>query len=94
MGQVAVGGVFAVIEDLVGTRTELFVAIVVIVGVAGAAAIVYRWLRQSNGERFKQLLAAREAVAGLMHPNPDPDVMALVTAAPALAAQVDIEVTI
>jgi len=94
MGQVAVGGIFALIENLVGTRTELFVAIVAIAGVAGAAAIVYRWLRQSNGERFKQLLADREAVTVLMHPNPDPDAMASATAVAALAEQLDTEVTI
>ncbi|MFW6321774.1 MAG: bifunctional oligoribonuclease/PAP phosphatase NrnA, partial [Halohasta sp.] len=80
MGQVAVGGVFAVIEELVGTRTELFVAIVAVAGAMGAAAIVYRWLRQSNGERFRQLLADQEAVAVLVHPNPDPDAMASATA--------------
>ncbi|WP_253736281.1 DHH family phosphoesterase [Halohasta salina] len=94
MGQLAVGGVFAVIEEFVGSRTELFVAIVVIVGTVGAAAIVYRWLRQSNGERFRGLLADQEAVAVLLHPNPDPDAMASATAIAALAAQVDTEVTI
>jgi len=94
MGQVAVGGVFALIENLVGTRTELFVAIVAIAGLAGAAAIVYRWLGQSSGERFKQLLADRETVTVLMHPNPDPDAMASATAVAALAEQLDTEVTI
>ncbi|MFW6321655.1 MAG: DHH family phosphoesterase, partial [Halohasta sp.] len=94
MGQVAVGEVFSVIEELVQSQTELFVAIVALAGVAGAAAIVYRWLRQSNGERFKQLLADREAVTVLMHPNPDPDAMASATAVAALAEQLDTEVTI
>ena len=94
MGQLAVGGVFAVVEDLVGSRTELFVAIVVIAGTVGAAAIVYRWLRQSDGERFKGLLADQEAVTVLLHPNPDPDAMASATAIAALADQVDTEVTI
>ena len=94
MGQLAVGGVFAVVEDLVGSRTELFVAIVVIAGTVGAAAIVYRWLRQSDGERFKGLLADQEAVTVLLHPNPDPDAMASATAIAALADQVGTEVTI
>ena len=94
MGQLAVGGVFTAIEELVGSRTELFVAIVVIVGTVGAAAIVYRWLRQSDGERFKQLLADQEAVTVLLHPNPDPDAMASATAIAALAGQVDTRVTI
>ena len=94
MEQLLVGEVFGLIEEWVSTQTELFVAIVVIAGVAGAAAIVYRWLRQSNGERFKQLLADREAVTVLMHPNPDPDAMASATAVAALAEQLDTEVTI
>jgi len=94
MEQLAVGGVFAAVEALVGSRTELFVAIVVIVGTVGAAAIVYRWLRQSDGERFKGLLADQEAVTVLLHPNPDPDAMASATAIAALADQVDTEVTI
>jgi len=94
MEQLLVAEVFGVIEELVLSRTELFVAIVVVVGVLGAAAIVYRWLRQSNGERFKQLLAEQEAVTVLMHPNPDPDAMASATAVAALADQVDTDVTI
>jgi len=94
MGQVAVGGIFGLVEDLVSTQTELFVAIVVTAGVVGAAAIVYRWLRQSNGERFKQILSNRESVVVLMHPNPDPDAMASATAVAALADQLDTDVTI
>jgi len=94
MEQLLVSEVFGIIEELVLTQTELFVAIVVTAGVLGAAAIVYRWLRQSNGERFKQLLADRKAVTVLMHPNPDPDAMASATAVAALAEQLDTEVTI
>ena len=94
MGQLAVGEVFGLLEDLVAAQTELFVAIVVLAGLAGAAAIAYRWLRQSNGERFKQLLAEQEAVTVLMHPNPDPDAMASATAVAALADQLETEVTI
>ncbi len=94
MEQLLVSEIFGIIEDLVLTQTELFVAIVVTVGVLGVAAIVYRWLRQSNGERFKQLLADREAVTVLMHPNPDPDAMASATAVAALAEQLDTDVTI
>ncbi len=94
MEQLLVGGIFGVVEELVLSQTELFVAIVVTAGVLGAAAIVYRWLRQSNGERFKQLLAEREAVTVLMHPNPDPDAMASATAVAALAEQLDTSVTI
>jgi len=94
MGQLAVGEVFRLIEEMVSAQTELFVAIVVLAGLTGAAAIVYRWLRQSNGERFKQLLADQEAVTVLMHPNPDPDAMASATAVAAMAEQLDTEVTI
>ncbi len=94
MGQLAVGEAFGLLEELVEAETELFVAIVVLAGLTGAAAIVYRWLRQSNGERFKQLLADKQAVVVLMHPNPDPDAMASATAVAALAEQLDTEVTI
>ena len=94
MEQLLVGELFGLIEALVQTQTELFVAIVVTAAVLGVAVVVYRWLRQSNGERFKQLLADHEAVTVLMHPNPDPDAMASATAVAALAEQLDTEVTI
>jgi len=94
MEQLLVGRTFEVIEELVVSQPELFVAIVVVAGLLGIAVFVYRWLRQTNGERFKQLVAEREALTVLMHPNPDPDAMASATAVAALADQVDTDVTI
>jgi nanoRNase/pAp phosphatase (c-di-AMP/oligoRNAs hydrolase) len=41
-----------------------------------AAALLYRRLRRSPGERFKYALSKVDAVTVLMHPNPDPDAMA------------------
>lgn len=41
-----------------------------------AAALLYRRLRRSAGERFQYALSKRESITVLMHPNPDPDAMA------------------
>ena len=53
----------------------------VLLGLAGlvallAAALLYRRLRRSAGERFQYALSKRDAITVLMHPNPDPDAMA------------------
>ena len=42
-----------------------------------AAGLLYRRLRRSAGERFRYSLSKRDAVTVLMHPNPDPDAMAV-----------------
>ncbi|WP_435064098.1 DHH family phosphoesterase [Halobaculum sp. EA56] len=66
-----------------------------VVAVAGgalalvAALALYRRLRRSPGERFRALLAGRDSVAVLLHPNPDSDAMAAGMAVAELARSVD-----
>ena len=71
--------------------------------VAAAAAVVaflvgiwlvVRWIRRPMGVRFERLLAKRDEVAVLMHPNPDPDAMACAIGVEAIARSVDTDVTI
>jgi len=68
-------------------------SLLVLVGIV-LVVVFFGRLRPSPGERFKRLLADRESVAVLMHPNPDPDAMAAATAVGALAEQVDTDVTV
>jgi nanoRNase/pAp phosphatase (c-di-AMP/oligoRNAs hydrolase) len=71
----------------------------VVVGVFGAAAVVLvvlgwlvgRRLRRTRGERLARLLAGRDEVAVLMHPNPDPDAMSAALAVGSLADSVGTE---
>ncbi|WP_335999885.1 DHH family phosphoesterase [Halorientalis halophila] len=68
----------------------LAVAALVVLGVAGW--IVAR-LRRPKGATFKQLLADRDEISVLMHPNPDPDAMACAMAVRTLAESVDTQAT-
>ena len=71
-----------------------------VVAVAGgalalvAALALYRRLRRRPGERFRALLAGRESVSVLLHPNPDADAMAGGLAVAELADSVDTEAVI
>jgi nanoRNase/pAp phosphatase (c-di-AMP/oligoRNAs hydrolase) len=65
----------------------------VLVGVALLVAIVGLWwlvqrLRTTTGERFERLLADRDEITVLMHPNPDPDAMSCAMAVRAIAESV------
>ncbi|MFC6726895.1 bifunctional oligoribonuclease/PAP phosphatase NrnA, partial [Halobium palmae] len=46
------------------------------------------------GARFRSVLAGRDEVAVLMHPNPDPDAMAAAIGVACLAEQVDTDTTL
>jgi nanoRNase/pAp phosphatase (c-di-AMP/oligoRNAs hydrolase) len=71
----------------------------VVVGAIGVAAVVLvvlgwlvgRRLRQTAGERLRRVLAGRDDVAVLMHPNPDPDAMSAALAVASLADSVGTE---
>ncbi|UIP01166.1 DHHA1 domain-containing protein [Halobaculum sp. CBA1158] len=71
-----------------------------VVAVAGgalalvAALALYRRLRRTPGERFRALLAGRESVSVLLHPNPDADAMAAGLAVAELARSVDTDATL
>ncbi|NEU57535.1 bifunctional oligoribonuclease/PAP phosphatase NrnA [Halorussus sp. MSC15.2] len=72
---------------------------------AGAAALgavalvaslwlVVRWLRRPMGARLKRALSKCDEVAVLMHPNPDPDVMACAIGVAHLASEVGTDATL
>jgi len=61
----------------------LAVAVLVVVA-TGAGWLAVR-LRRSKGHRFRRVLARRDEVAVLMHPNPDPDAMSCAMAVAAIA---------
>ncbi|XVH33003.1 DHH family phosphoesterase [Haloferacaceae archaeon DSL9] len=73
---------------------EAVVTLVVAAAIAIGGAIVYLRLRRPAGERFRRLLAEREEITVLMHPNPDPDAMASAVGVATLARQLDVEATI
>jgi nanoRNase/pAp phosphatase (c-di-AMP/oligoRNAs hydrolase) len=61
------------------------------------ALVVVAWLvarfRRPTGAKLERLLAARDEVSVLMHPNPDPDAMASAMAVRTLAESVDTDAT-
>lgn len=59
-----------------------------------AGAYVLRRFKRPSGARFMTLLAERDEIAVLMHPNPDPDAMATAMGVAALASQTGTEATI
>ena len=67
---------------------SVVVAVAVLVALGAVAWVVAR-LRRPEGAKIKRLLAARDDVSVLMHPNPDPDAMASAMAIRTLAESVD-----
>jgi nanoRNase/pAp phosphatase (c-di-AMP/oligoRNAs hydrolase) len=68
-------------------------AVVGVVVLVGLGYVLYRLTRPA-GVRFASLLADREEVAVLAHPNPDPDAMAAAMGVKEIAEQVDTAATI
>ena len=56
--------------------------------------LVIRWIRRPVGGRFLRVLAQRDEVTVLMHPNPDPDAMACAAGVALLAEQVGTKATL
>ena len=56
--------------------------------------LVVRWIRRPVGARFLRVLAQRDEIAVLMHPNPDPDAMACAAGVALLAEQVGTKATL
>lgn len=72
-----------------------FVATVLgLVAVAVSLWLFVDWFTRPMGERLKPVLAARDEIAILLHPNPDPDAMASAMGLAHLAAAVDTDCTI
>jgi len=77
-------------------ENPLLVAAAVVGLVVALAVLVWgtRRLRRTNGGSFLRTLAARDEVAVLMHPNPDPDAMASALAVAELADSTDVDATL
>ncbi|MWV66069.1 bifunctional oligoribonuclease/PAP phosphatase NrnA [Halorubrum sp. JWXQ-INN 858] len=88
------GNTFAGVEGFVRTHPELTAAGVVAALVVLASTYAFLRLRRAPGVRFRRLLAEQDAVAVLMHPNPDPDAMAAAVGVASLADQLDVDATI
>ncbi|WP_129114862.1 DHH family phosphoesterase [Halegenticoccus tardaugens] len=86
----AVGtGLPAQTDPVAGSDPQLVAVLVVglLTLLLGAYALLR--FRRPMGARFKELLADREEITVLMHPNPDPDAMAAAVGIACLAEQVD-----
>ena len=59
-----------------------------------AGIFVYRWLKRPAGKRFAAVLAEHDAVAVLLHPNPDADAMASALGVARMAETVGTEATL
>jgi len=88
-------GVVGQVDVLAGTDPLLLAALAVgfLVVIAGATWIFLR-LRRTPGERLRGVLADRDAVAVLTHPNPDPDAMACAMGVARIAESAGVEPTI
>ncbi|MFB6304939.1 MAG: bifunctional oligoribonuclease/PAP phosphatase NrnA [Haloferacaceae archaeon] len=76
---------------LVRERPAAVLAALVAVAVVVAVAYLLWRYRRPTGRRLLSLLADREHLTVLMHPNPDPDAMAAAMGVAELADQVDVE---
>ncbi|WP_248518195.1 DHH family phosphoesterase [Salinarchaeum laminariae] len=82
-------------EALTGTDPLLLAAMIVgLLLVIGGTAWTFLRLRRTPGERFQKVLAGREEVAILTHPNPDPDAMACAMGAAQIAEAAGVDPTI
>ncbi|MFO7926305.1 MAG: DHH family phosphoesterase [Halobacteriota archaeon] len=76
-------------------ETGPFVATILgFVAVAVSLWLFVKWFTRPMGERLKPVFEAREKIAILMHPNPDPDAMASAMGLAHLASTVDTDCTI
>ncbi|WP_101296250.1 DHH family phosphoesterase [Halegenticoccus soli] len=90
----AEAGITGQIEPFAGIDPQL--AAVLVVGALTLLLGAYALLRfqRPMGARFKEVLADRDEIAVLMHPNPDPDAMAAAIGVSCLANQVGTAATI
>ena len=92
--QATVGDAFAEAEGFVRANPELTAAALVALLVIAASTYAFIRLRSVPGVKFRRLLADRDEIVVLMHPNPDPDAMAAAVGVASLAKQVDVEATV
>jgi nanoRNase/pAp phosphatase (c-di-AMP/oligoRNAs hydrolase) len=92
-GGVDVGSAVDTAAALVLEDPPLVAVVVVALVALGVVAWLVTRLRRPEGAKLERLLAARDEVAVLMHPNPDPDAMASAMAVRTLAESVDTDAT-
>ncbi|MXR41547.1 bifunctional oligoribonuclease/PAP phosphatase NrnA [Halobaculum sp. WSA2] len=80
--------------DMLAANPRLVVAVAGGALALVAALALYRRLRRAPGERFRSLLAGRESISVLLHPNPDADAMAAGIAVAELAESVDTDTVV
>jgi len=83
----------ATLESVVGGRPEIVAGVVLATLLLFlAVGWLLRRLRTTPGERLRGLLADRDAVTVLMHPDPDPDAMGSAVGIAHIADSVDTDV--
>ena len=65
-----------------------------LVAVVVSLWLFVQWIYRPMGERLEPVLASREEIAVLMHPNPDPDAMASAMGIAHFASTVDTDCTV
>jgi nanoRNase/pAp phosphatase (c-di-AMP/oligoRNAs hydrolase) len=94
----AAGDLMSVAEGFPGYASEnpVFVTGVVVglLVLCGGGTVLYRYLTRPPVSQFKSLLADRDAVTVLMHPNPDPDAMSSALAVDRLATAAGTDTTL
>jgi len=90
----AAGERIARIETLVRENPEVAVVVGVVALAAVAAGLVVLRVRRTPGVKFRRLLSEEDAIAVLMHPNPDPDAMSAAIGVASLADQIGVDATV
>ncbi len=90
----AVSETLSEVEAFVRANPELTaVAAFVVVAVLVSVYALLR-ARRPSGVTFRRLLAEKDEISVLMHPNPDPDAMAAAIGVASLANQLDVDATV
>ncbi|WP_089870055.1 DHH family phosphoesterase [Halogranum rubrum] len=87
-------GLLGQVESTLFAHSEVIVALVVGILTLTFSLYALHRLRRPMGARFREVLASRDELAVLMHPNPDPDAMAAAIGVACLAEQVGTDTTL
>jgi len=83
------------LPSVMGETPNLVLGVLLVaVLVAGGAWLLFTFVFRSPGKRFKHLIDDLDAVAVLMHPDPDPDAMSCALAVQTIAENCDTETSI
>lgn len=82
------------ITGLILDEPLILVGLAVVAAIVGVSVAIIRHRRLRPANRFRRLVAERDEIAVLLHPNPDPDSMASALAVSEIAADVDTATTL